>query len=87
MLKATLVGAFKRIFEGGCQFDYVCTLRGEQGIRKSTFWKVLSGGFFNSSMPSGIDKDLLMLIGTCWFFALEELEDNIVSNLRISLES
>ena len=79
MLKATLVGACKRIFEGGCQFDYVCTLRGEQGIRKSTFWKVLSGGFFNSSMPSGIDKDLLMLIGTCWFFALEEL-DSVTQN-------
>jgi len=74
MLKATLIGAVKRIFDNGCQFDYVCVLKGQQGIKKSTFWKILSGGHFNSSMPSGEGKDLLQLIGTTWFFGLEELD-------------
>jgi len=74
MLKATLVGACQRIFEPGCKFDYVCVLKGQQGIRKSTFFKLLAGGHFNSTMPSAVDKDCLMLIGTTWFFALEELD-------------
>tara|TARA_Y100001968_G_scaffold14343_1_gene11626 strand:- start:713 stop:964 length:252 start_codon:yes stop_codon:yes gene_type:complete len=64
ILKATLVGACQRIFETGCNFDYVCVLKGQQGIRKSTFFKLLAGGHFNSTMPSGVDKDCLMLIGT-----------------------
>ena len=61
-------------FDNGCQFDYVCVLKGQQRIKKSTFWKILSGGHFNSSMPSGEGKDLLQLIGTTWFFGLEELD-------------
>ena len=74
MLKATLLGSVKRIFENGCQFDYVCILKGQQGIKKSTFWRILSGGYFNSSMPTGEGKDLLQQIGSSWFFALEELD-------------
>ncbi len=74
MLRATLIAGCQRIFEAGCQFDYVCVLQGQQGIRKSTFWKVLSGGHFNSSMPTALDKDFLMLINREWFYGLEELD-------------
>tara|TARA_Y100001968_G_C18975750_1_gene534427 strand:- start:163 stop:564 length:402 start_codon:yes stop_codon:yes gene_type:complete len=82
MLKATLVGACQRIFEPGCKFDYVCVLKGQQGIRKSTFFKLLAGGHFNSTMPNAIEKDCLMLIGTTWFFALEEL-DSVTSDVKM----
>ena len=74
MLRATLIAGCKRIFEVGCKFDYVTVLRGQQGVRKSTFWEVLSGGFFNSSMPSNLEKDFLMLINREWFYGLEELD-------------
>jgi len=74
MLRATLIAGCQRIFEPGSKFDYVTVLRGQQGISKSTFWKVLSGGFFNSSMPTDLGKDFLMLINREWFYALEELD-------------
>ena len=36
-LRATLIAGCQRIFEEGCEFDYVTVLKGQQGIRKSTF--------------------------------------------------
>ena len=42
MLRATIIAGCKRIFEKGCKFDYVTVLKGQQGIRKSTFWKELA---------------------------------------------
>ena len=74
MLKATLIAGCQRIFEAGCKFDYVTVLKGQQGIRKSTFWKILSGGYFNSSIPTQLEKDFLMLINREWFYGLEELD-------------
>jgi len=74
MLKATLIAGCQRIFEAGCKFDYVPVLKGPQGCRKTAFWKVLSGGNFNSSMPTDLGKDFLMLINREWFFGLEELD-------------
>ncbi len=74
MLRATIIAGCKRIFEKGCKFDYVTVLKGQQGIRKSTFWEKLSGGYFNSSMPTTLDKDFLMLINREWFYGLEELD-------------
>ena len=41
MMKVALLGAVARRFEPGCQFDSVVVLKGDQGIRKSTFWKTL----------------------------------------------
>ena len=35
MWAAVLRGAVWRVFEPGCQFDFVLTLKGDQGIRKS----------------------------------------------------
>ena len=42
VLKIFLVGAVKRIYERGCKFDYMIIIVGEQGIRKSTFFKLLA---------------------------------------------
>ena len=72
MLFKWLVGAAKRIFENGCQMDFCLVLKGNQGLRKSTFFRTLCKGFFCDSMAEG--KDQSMLIGTTWFKAFEELE-------------
>lgn len=40
--RLTLVAAIKRVFQPGCKFDYVLTLKGEQGKGKSTFLKKLA---------------------------------------------
>ncbi len=74
MLRKTLIGAVARIYEPGCQFDSVCVLRGKQGIRKSTFWKMLaSPSWFTCTAPDN-DKDLVLNIHAGWLFELAELE-------------
>jgi predicted P-loop ATPase len=42
VIKIFLIGAVARIYNAGCQFDYMMIISGEQGIRKSTFFKVLA---------------------------------------------
>ena len=43
MLAACLIGEVQRAFQNGCQMDYLLTLKGKQGIGKSTFWRTLAG--------------------------------------------
>ncbi|WP_259739714.1 VapE domain-containing protein [Synechococcus sp. CS-205] len=74
MLRKALIGAVARVYDPGCQFDFVCVLKGKQGIRKSSFWKVLaSHPWFNCTTPDD-DKDLILNIHSCWIFELGELE-------------
>jgi predicted P-loop ATPase len=80
MLRITVLGAVSRRMEPGCKYDYVVVLKGDQGIRKSTFWEVLaSPPWYNSSVPDD-DKDLLLNVHSTWFFELAELEH--VTNKR-----
>lgn len=80
MLRVAVLGAVSRRMEPGCKYDYVVVLKGDQGIRKSTFWEVLaSPAWYNSSVPDD-DKDLLQNVHATWFFELAELEH--VTNKR-----
>ena len=75
MLRVAVLGAVHRRLNPGCQYDVVVVLKGDQGIRKSTFWKVLaSPKWYCSSVPES-DKDLVMNIHQTWFFELAELEN------------
>ncbi len=75
MLRVALLGAVHRRLNPGCQYDVVVVLKGDQGIRKSTFWKVLaSPKWYCSSVPDG-DKDLLLNVHSTWIFELAELEN------------
>lgn len=70
-----LVGAVARIFEPGCKFDTALILQGGQGIRKSTFFKVLaSPDWFDDSLGSVSDKDEKMKLHQTWFMEWAELE-------------
>ncbi|QPN60275.1 hypothetical protein H8F24_02000 [Synechococcus sp. CBW1002] len=74
MLKVAVLGAVARRLDPGCQFDTVVVLKGEQGIRKSTFWKALaSAPWYTSSVPEG-EKDLVLTIHSKWIYELAELE-------------
>ena len=75
MLRVAVLGAVHRRLDPGCQFDVVVVLKGDQGIRKSTFWKVLaSPRWYCSSVPDS-DKDLLLNVHSTWLFELAELEN------------
>ena len=74
MLKKTLIGAVKRIYEAGCKHDTACVLMGDQGARKSTFWKVLGGPFFSDSLSDIASKDDLMVLHSSWIMEWAELD-------------
>jgi hypothetical protein len=74
MLKKTLIGAVKRVFEPGCKHDYACVLMGDQGARKSSFWSALGGPFFSDALRDISSKDDLMVLHRSWIMEWAELD-------------
>ena len=74
MLKKTLIGAVRRIFEPGCKHDYACVLMGDQGARKSSFWGALGGPFFSDALRDISSKDDLMVLHRSWVMEWAELD-------------
>jgi predicted P-loop ATPase len=69
-----LIGAVQRAYEPGSKFDTCLTLKGEQGIGKSSFFKVLaSADWFVDTMQEK-ELDLKMAIHKGWIYELQELE-------------
>ena len=73
MLAVALIGAVARALEHGCQMDYVICLKGEQGLKKSDFWRVLAGDYFCETQQEQ-QKDLRMAMNCCWIFEYPEIE-------------
>ena len=74
MIKCTLIAAVRRVFEPGCKFDQACVLMGEQGARKSSFWKALGGDFFSDALRDIQSKDDLMVLHRSWIMEWAELD-------------
>jgi|688.fasta_scaffold95122_4 hypothetical protein len=74
MIRCTLIGAVKRIFEPGCKHDTACVLMGEQGARKSSFWSALGGAFFSDALGDISSKDDLMVLHRSWIMEWAELD-------------
>uniref|UniRef100_UPI0040484933 VapE domain-containing protein n=1 Tax=Cyanobium sp. TaxID=2164130 RepID=UPI0040484933 len=74
MVAATLIGAIARALQPGCKFDTCCTLKGAQGIRKSSFWKALATPEWFCDSWQDRPQDLFMAIQTCWFYEIAELD-------------
>jgi hypothetical protein len=74
MLKATLIGAVRRVFEPGCKHDTALVLVGDQGARKSSFWAVLGGQFYSASLGDVSDKDDLLKLHRSWIMEWAELD-------------
>lgn len=75
MVYCFLIGAVARIYENGCQMDNLLTLKGEQGIGKSSFFKILFGEkFFTSSVSKDLNMNGLMVMNQHWCCELAELD-------------
>jgi tetratricopeptide (TPR) repeat protein len=74
MLKCTLIAAVARVFNPGCKHDNACVLLGEQGARKSSFWKALGGHFFSDALRDCQSKDDLMILHRSWIMEWAELD-------------
>ncbi len=74
MLKVTLIGAVRRAFEPGCTHQTACVFLGRQGLRKSTFWEVLGGDWFDSSLGDLSSKDDLLVLHRSWIQEWGEID-------------
>ena len=74
MMKATLIGAVRRIFEPGAKHDTATVLMGHQGCGKSTFWKILGGAFFSDSLGDLSNKDDILCLHRSWLCEWSEID-------------
>jgi len=69
-----LLAMVKRVFEPGCQWDYVLVLEGKQGKYKSSIARALaSDKWFMDNLPDLKDKDAMLNLQGKWVIELGEL--------------
>lgn len=69
-----LISAVARIYEPGCQCDYLPVFEGEQGLGKSTALKILGGDWFTDAMPHDLSsKDASISLRGKWIIEIAEM--------------
>lgn len=83
-LRKTLIAAVARATSPGCKVDTALILQGPQGYLKSTFFEVISNGWFEDTFRDVTDKDDLLKMHSAWFVEWAELE-NVFGKRDVSL--
>src|SRR6476661_4140043 len=73
-VRKSLIGAVARALSPGCKLDTALILQGKQGYKKSTFFKILAGDYFDDSLGAVSDKDERLKLHRAWFVEWSELE-------------
>lgn len=71
--RKSLAAAVARVFEPGCKFDYILTLIGDQGDKKSTFVAKLGGPWFSDSLSTVQGREAAEQLQGCWIIEVAEL--------------
>ena len=71
--RKALVAAVARVFRPGIKFDYMLTIRGKQGIGKSTIFAKLGGEWFSDSFTTMQGKDAYEQVQGVWIMEVGEL--------------
>jgi len=69
-----MCGAVARIFEPGIKFDYMLVLTGEQGIQKSTFFRILAKDWFTDSLQDVEGNQAIEKLMGSWIIEFGELQ-------------
>lgn len=73
-IRKTLIAAVNRALVPGCKVDTALILHGKQGYKKSTFFRILAGEYFDDSMGAASDKDERLKLHRSWLVEWSELE-------------
>ena len=71
--RKTFVAAVSRIYRPGCKFDHMLTLRGAQGLGKSSFVGLLGGRWFSDSLTTMQGKESFEQVQGVWIMEVAEL--------------
>ena len=71
--RKTLIAAVARIYNPGCKFDYMLTIRGKQGIGKSALISKLGGKWFSDTFTTLQGKDAYEQVLGVWIMEVGEL--------------
>ena len=71
--RKTLAAAVARVYQPGCKFDYMLTIRGRQGLGKSAFIAKLGGPWFSDSFTTLQGKDAYEQVLGVWIMEVGEL--------------
>ena len=69
-----MCGAVARIFKPGIKFDYMLVLTGEQGIQKSTFFRILAKDWFTDSLQDVEGNQAIEKLMGSWIIEFGELQ-------------
>ncbi len=82
-----LLASAKRAFSPGYPYDQILILRGGQGVGKTSTIKILAGlEYYISAAVVPTEKDMLMQLGQCWHYEIEEIDGHIDSRHDASLK-
>ena len=84
MLKCTLIAAVQESSSPAASTTTPACSLGEQGARKSSFWKALGGHFFSDALRDCQSKDDLMVLHRSWIMEWAEL-DHITNKRQAGL--
>lgn len=68
-----MISAVARVMDPGCKVDTVLVLKGDQGLRKSTFFEVLAGEWFSDSPMEISNKDCFLQMNQSWIYEWGEI--------------
>lgn len=71
--RKVMAAAIARIYKPGCKFDHMLTLRGLQGLGKSSFFAKLGGQWFSDSFTAVQGKEAYEQIQGVWIMEVGEL--------------